>query len=494
MSSKVKVVATIVSKTGVTLYTDTGQIIELKSDDYRTHKLVELVTPINARHQVAEVDLEEFDVTKAVEQKSGGLIKFFRVAKNEVKGLFGASVGREIGEDHDGGFISKEVKPEPSLQTGVKPVTPKLMQALESEARVAHGETTLVAVVNNIPIIGAEALESQIEAAAMTDKPIGFMRFMERLATVAAERKHTAQELLNFLKNADLPIADDGSIIGYKTLNRKKNDPKMGDHFVDCHTNKVTQRVGSVVEMDVEKVDDNRRVLCSNGLHIARRKYLSGYSGSAYTLVKIAPEDVISVPMGEPDKMRVARYHIVAELPEAAHGFLRSNKPMTEHQETANILGNVIKGNHVGVTEIVKIGGPNGSNITITFIGNPENVVMKEDVSARVLDDRKKAEQLKPEKINKQVNDILQADLKAAATTGNLAAALSVPTADPEPKSNVVKLDKVMRKKIQKLTDDESRRNAVVCVLEGMSKREAERKFNVPARTIGRLIEKLNAA
>lgn len=506
MSEKIKIVGVIASEHGATLITIDGKSIELKSTDYRTHKLIEQITPIIAKHKVAEVDLNSFDATKVVEEKTEGKIKFFRVLTSKLKGLFGRSAERDIKGTHDYGMISNPVAEKAAKQEGVKTLTDAQVENLKAEDRgIGSMEpTTLVAVVDNTPIIGAEALEKQIEVAAKTEgRPVGFEKFMERLAAVARERKHTAQELLAFIEKADLPIADDGSIIGYKALKVGKKDGVRT--FYDHHTGKVPQRVGSKVQMPVEKVDDNRRVLCSNGLHIARRKYLTGYgSQGTITLAKIAPEDVISVPFGEPDKMRCAAYHIIAELPESAHAFIRSNQPMTKNAEAAAILGNMIKGNHIGVIETVEIGGPSGTNIKVTKTGESvAEVAVDQTVTAKVLDDEL-ANKLNPAALNKQVEQILseqKADpIAEAASTGDLAAALttSLPAADPTPvkaddKPKVVKIDAATRKKLEKLTEDKSKRDAVIAVLGGMSKREAERKFEVSTRTIGRLIDKLAA-
>lgn len=501
MSEKVKIVGVIASAHGATLITQDGRFIEVKSSEYSTVKLIEEITPIIALHKVAEVDLTTFDAAKAVEEKTEGKIKFFRVLTSKLKSLFGRSSEREIDEKYTGGFVKQPVDDKKSVQVGVSTLTDAQISALKSEDQGlgASQPTTLVAVVDNTPIIGAEALKSQIETAArQKERPVGFEKFMERLAAVARERKHTAQELLNFLELADLPIADDGSIIGYKAL--KVQTVQGVRTFFDHHTERVPQRVGSVVQMPVEKVDDNRRVLCSNGLHIARRKYLSSYgSCGIVTLVKIAPEDVISVPLGEPDKMRVAKYHIVAELPRSAHDFIRSNQPMTKNEEASTILGNMIKGNHVGVVEIVEIRGANGTDVHVTSVSNMGNVKLDETMTAKVLDDEADTK-LDPAAINAQVEQIIAEDrakpvdaISEAASTGNLAAALPAADPAPKPKAQVGKVDASTRKKVEKLTENPDQRKAVLAVLGGMSKRKAETEFGVSARTIGRLMDKLAA-
>jgi hypothetical protein len=126
------------------------------------------------------------------------------------------------------------------------------------------------------------------------------------------------------------------------------------EFIVDCHSKKVKQKLGSRVVMDPKLVDPSRRTECSSGLHIARRGYLNHFSGDTIMMVKIAPEDVIAVPMGEPDKMRVAAYHIVGQIPPNVHAALRSNRPMTGDSTASKMLADVLAGNHVPVLEEVR--------------------------------------------------------------------------------------------------------------------------------------------
>lgn len=489
MSEKIKIVGVIASEYGATLITIDGKSIELKSSDYRTHEVIAQITPIIALHKVAEINLETFDVTKAVERKTEGKVRFFRVLTEKVKSLFGLSAERQIDSRYNDGFVGAPVSPERAIQSGVVPLSNAEITNLEKvNQSIGTANTTLVAVVDNTPIIGAEALEKQIEAAARQEgRPVGFELFMQRLAAVARERKHTAQELLDFLRLADLPIADDGCIVGYKALRVQETDGVRT--FFDHHTGRVPQRVGSKVQMPVEKVDDNRRVLCSNGLHIARRKYLTSYgSHGTVTLTKIAPEDVISVPMGEPDKMRCAAYHIVAELPSSAHAFIRSNQPMTKNIEAQTILGNVIKGNHIGVIETVEIRGSHGTDVHVTRAGAVEpEVKLDGTVRAKVLDDET-VTKLNPAALNAQVEQIIETDRQTKI------AEPEAPTADPAPVAAPAKPKKAKSaKKSVKIDMTPDQKRAVKLVKGGMSKREAERETGVSARTIGRLLDKLAA-
>ena len=172
---------------------------------------------------------------------------------------------------------------------------------------------------------------------------------------------------MRFLEKGDLPIADDGSIIAYKRLYSRTEDGET--YFVDPHTHKVRQKVGSKVFVNEKLVDKSRRNECSNGLHIGRRAYMGSFSGDVMVLCKIAPEDVIVVPHNDPNKVRVCAYHILARLPDQAFKQICRNKPMTEIDGLSELLGKVLKGNHIDVLETVEITEQEGGGLVITPTG-----------------------------------------------------------------------------------------------------------------------------
>jgi hypothetical protein len=226
-------------------------------------------------------------------------------------------------------------------------------------------EDTIIAVVDNKVIPGMEKIKSQFARAAKMGSTVGVENFLRRLASVIEQRQHSVDELLRFLERADLPIADDGSIIIYKVLERR------GDKYVDCHSKKVDQFIGAFVCMDPKLVDHSRRNECSTGLHVARRGYISGFSGDVCVLAKLAPEDVIAVPHNEANKMRVCGYHIIAELTPVQHSLLKANKPLTGSIEGQELLAKAIAGQHVGRTHEVRITGAMGDGVITTAYAEP---------------------------------------------------------------------------------------------------------------------------
>ena len=71
--------------------------------------------------------------------------------------------------------------------------------------------------------------------------------------------------------------------------------------------------VGAVVEIPRSKVDDNRGVGCSVGLHVGDFSYASTFSQRLWTVL-VNPRDVVSVPSDANErKIRVCRYTVVEE-------------------------------------------------------------------------------------------------------------------------------------------------------------------------------------
>jgi len=207
---------------------------------------------------------------------------------------------------------------------------------------------------NTSTIEGAEKIKKQLKEVASGARSAkglkNFIRLFEK-----GKVKHSMEELLTFMKKSDLTIADDGSIIGYKIL--RNSDAK--DVFVDPHTMTVRQKLGSVVYMPQSKVNDNRRVACSTGLHVCSKKYL-GYDGDLLTLVKVRPHDVIAVPEND-YKMRCCAYQIVAILPQDIYSHLRNGGNIYDLPKGEKIMANVIAGNHPSITNKVEVGA-NGAH------------------------------------------------------------------------------------------------------------------------------------
>ena len=130
------------------------------------------------------------------------------------------------------------------------------------------------------------------------------IQFMENLMQNPSKRAVT--ELYGFLEKNSLPITPDGHFLAYKKV---KNDYK------DCYTGTMDNSVGSVVEMERNRVDDDQNRTCSTGLHFCSRDYLNHFGGDRVVIVKINPRDVVSIPNDYNDsKGRACRYEVVDEI------------------------------------------------------------------------------------------------------------------------------------------------------------------------------------
>lgn len=393
MSKIVRITCAIVDKTHLTMYKEDGDTIIINQGDVRMKRIVDSIGPQLLASGYADVDLSGPEVPnsyKDFEEKSSGVVSFFRIAKEKLKSFFRADdLVAEIVEPVQLGQVpnaaqSKALADFQEVMQHATPVTAKdfdeddvAKQGVVSdekgisscfeEADVSTSKDTIIAVVGNKIVPGVEKIKSQLAHAAKNNSTAAVEAFMKRLADM--ERTHSVEDLLKFMERGDLPIADDGSIIIYKILKTKGDDSST---FYDCHSGNVPQKVGSYVCMDESLVDPVRNNECSNGLHVARRGYLRSFSGNIMVLAKVAPEDVITVPSYDANKMRVCGYHIIMQLPMKLANLLRSNRPMTSEPEGQTLLAAAIAGKHIGRMEEVRIRGQMGRDVLVTPLEGAE--------------------------------------------------------------------------------------------------------------------------
>lgn len=131
------------------------------------------------------------------------------------------------------------------------------------------------------------------------------MRFLENQMRNPSYKSR--EECYQFLENKNLPITEDGCFLAYKAVR---------DDWKDQWSGKISNHVGAKPSMDRAMVDDNQNHHCSKGLHVGAMDYVTSYGGfeSRVVIVKVNPEDVVSVPTDSSFmKMRVCRYEVVAE-------------------------------------------------------------------------------------------------------------------------------------------------------------------------------------
>lgn len=398
---RVLIRAFIVNEHNITLYDTEGNTYTLQNNLFKTREIIDQITPDVTRHRDSWIDLGAYKAHREFEKKTGKLTRFFRVAKSFVANIFSptegvksptaedierygqqtsslmtspdetivALVDVEVEKEADPlppqpdplDLAQYKLQPEsPSVEETIRQAEQEVIQGLKSpevnkpvpqpsaEQQIADVQKVMERQTRVIPEM--EKLETQFAHAVKNDNVGGMQNFLKRIGAIIDKRGHTVQDLLTFIEKGDLPIASNGDVVGYKAL-KKRADGR----YTDVHSGRVSQTIGSHVFMAPELVDPNRNRDCSYGLHIGRRDYMGQFGGDVIVLCRIRPEDFIAVPTGYASKVRVSGYHIVAELPKEAEQLVRNGKPMTTITEMAQLLGNVLNGNHIGITETVEL-------------------------------------------------------------------------------------------------------------------------------------------
>lgn len=465
MKKLVTIVGISVDAQNAVLYLEDGSTVTIAQGDPRLPIIVETAKKQIPVDGSAVVDIAEpvkvRNEFKETEEGTGGLIKFFRVAKSFIKKFIdtespekvdesvahisplelGIKPGQTILDVEEADDLTYALEAQPAAVEAVveapvaevtKPAELTNDQKIElATARMRElagkGSTvddpdfhkpitdedpdTIVAVNTQTGSVipHAHKLSSQMKAASKLKDFRGFVNFLNRLEPVLKDRGHSAEDLMKFIEHGDLPIADDGCIVIYKRLKEKHGT------FVDVHSGNIKQNVGSYVFMKPGLVDPNRRQDCSNGLHVASLGYLSSFSGNVTVMAKVRPEDVFAVPEYSRTKMRVCGYHILAVLPESLRDHVNSGGSISSIPEGKELLNKVLRGAHVGITELVEVGGHNGSNVTYTKVENTEAA---------------KAEEVKVDLVKETLE---QSDLSEAAPTEKAAPVLAADLKEPAP-------------------------------------------------------------
>ena len=115
MSNIIRVISAAVSQTGAVFYTEDGNERTISITDPRISKMVDQVLDAVSKGQIpVEVDMTTYSVFAQIEEESGGLMKFFRVAKKKLASLLGSRMERSPNVSSEG-FHSK-VKTDAKVQ------------------------------------------------------------------------------------------------------------------------------------------------------------------------------------------------------------------------------------------------------------------------------------------------------------------------------------------------------------------------------------------
>jgi len=405
---KKSVVSMLVSSDKITLFTITGELIEIKNDgNYDTAKISEFLTPKLSGLGAIEINLNDFSQITAIlpaDLESEGIVVTQIINGREIQGIF----------------------------------YPRKMSV-----EVTVGDKKIV-----VPDV--ENLTGHIKRA-LEEKSPSVTNFLKRLAPVLDARKHSGEDLMKFIKQSEMPLTNDGRIIAYK---RVQTGSEKG-YFVDCHTGRVNQRVGSRVKMKVNLVDSSRHNSCSTGLHVANLGYMKGFKGSHTLIVLVNPEDFIAVPKGEDTKARVCSYDIIGVLSNTAHDTVNTGAHVTNDAGLRELLKKAVEGTHVIAFEEVEVGN-NGHMLSTQTLGKtqPKVPVIPVAVSSGT-------------SLNENAT-VAQPQRDVMAVT-RAAVAESVPVSIPP--EVIIAFD---------------------LLLSGVSKNQVADRFETSSRSIGRWMEKYN--
>jgi hypothetical protein len=122
---------------------------------------------------------------------------------------------------------------------------------------------------------------------------------------------HSVVELLDFLKNKNLPLTTDGCFLGYKAVRAD---------YLDKYSGTISNKIGNIVSIPREEVDPNRTNECSYGLHVGALEYVQNQyykDGDRILVVKVNPKHVITVPRDYSfQKLRCCEYTVLAQFTE----------------------------------------------------------------------------------------------------------------------------------------------------------------------------------
>ena len=152
-----------------------------------------------------------------------------------------------------------------------------------------------------VPMDIYKRIMEYIEQKLPFDALINFWNRLKKNPSEASK-----QDCFAFMLANKIPLTESGYIVAWK---------KVQDNYMDSHSGTILNKVGTYVEMERSKVDDNNNQACSAGLHVGGWNYVPHFTGSRILTVKVDPADVVAVPRDcSAGKMRVCRYYIVEEL------------------------------------------------------------------------------------------------------------------------------------------------------------------------------------
>lgn len=236
--------------------------------------------------------------------------------KSSLTIILGDGTIKSIGQDHPGFASILDALANKSSDDVIRglldPANLIYVKTSQVSERVTLAGGTLL--FDGDPIDGplADFIINIAQNSDNTESYEAWVKFMENLANNPSQE--SKDHLFAFMTSHGLTVNDEGHIILYKGVNEDGTSIHAGPGIVngehmDGH---LPNEVGSVLEFPRSKVNANRGVACSTGLHAGTFEYASAFAQGRLLTVAINPRDVVSVPSDHSNaKVRVSRYRVV---------------------------------------------------------------------------------------------------------------------------------------------------------------------------------------
>lgn len=517
-NQSVKIVGVVVTATVVTLYKEDGSCLFLKQGDpAMRHVATDLIPAIKAKGFGMYAPTAITRNPYAEYEQQSGLVKFFSVAKKKLAAFFSSQEEELVSPTepvepckigiitHSVSGVAVETKPTISTKVTMDDLMASAVSVNDTgefdssqfvepidlnassyaindyEKARARKDKVLIATVGDTVIPEADRLLAQVTHSLDKGNTVGMDNLIRRLSAIVSKRQHTVTDVLKFIQRADLGISDNGDVIVYKALNIHKNvhtdlanESTVIDIFngntiyVDKHSGRVNQRVGMLVCVGDNYVDESRHVECAQGLHVARRAYLKEFECDACVVCAVRPEDFIAVPHADYNKVRVSAYHILAELPNAEYRLLMSNRSIANTATGKAILDKAMRNAYPEPSCKVTITKAKGGGLIYSWLGK-DKLPAKPPVQEEV-----ESVSYTPAVEDSLANANLSAITEPAKVVnpqdlGNSPTKEEVPTTDPKPKVNTKAPKKPTKVSTKSTKEPKSKGSTVKTILEGKS-------------------------
>lgn len=205
-----------------------------------------------------------------------------------------------------------------ALKRGDGALAVKLFDIKEA---ISQFTKNVVKIVNGQVVYNGEVVHNTVCDRILSHMREGksarpLIRFLEKLLKNTSYR--VRKQLYKFLEHENIPIAEDGDILAYKSVR---------PNWTDWHTGTFNNSIGKTIEIPRGNVNDDPNIGCAMGCHVGAHSYALNFNNSEgrhLIVCKVNPADVVSVPTDcSHQKIRCCKYTVVGEVDS-------NNQPLTK--------------------------------------------------------------------------------------------------------------------------------------------------------------------